>query len=346
VRPAAARCAGPWRAWSSSAASLHRLSPCWWLDQRGTQLPAAAWAAPGVQAARRLPGSRSPAARAAAARAHRTWTLFNVWASCTSSSRALGVRQVVQPFDAKKFNFTKALQKEVLFQFEARESGAGGVDYEPLAPARGSPNLVFINVSPIEYGHVLLVPRALSDLPQVRPRPRTTRARFRTCCRPALVSAGGRSGASEGCLSRGAGGGRLQPCDDHDLHVGSRRCERTGGRAAGAAGCGRRREARAPRRARSWTRPRCCWRCSSATRRTTPSSAWPSTRSARTAPSTTCTFRRGPVSLLAGPPGGRPGAARRAPARAACPCSRRRGPARIASRRGRGCACAERGDGG
>ena len=30
----------------------------------------------------------------------------------------------------------------------------------------GSPNLVFINVSPIEYGHVLLVPRALSRLNQ------------------------------------------------------------------------------------------------------------------------------------------------------------------------------------
>ena len=30
----------------------------------------------------------------------------------------------------------------------------------------GSPNLVFINVSPIEYGHVLLVPRVLSKLSQ------------------------------------------------------------------------------------------------------------------------------------------------------------------------------------
>ena len=31
----------------------------------------------------------------------------------------------------------------------------------------GSPNLVYINVSPIEYGHVLLVPRVLDDLPQL-----------------------------------------------------------------------------------------------------------------------------------------------------------------------------------
>ena len=31
----------------------------------------------------------------------------------------------------------------------------------------GSPNLVYINVSPIEYGHVLLVPRVMDCLPQV-----------------------------------------------------------------------------------------------------------------------------------------------------------------------------------
>ncbi len=35
-----------------------------------------------------------------------------------------------------------------------------------VAPG-ASPNLVFINVSPIEYGHVLLVPRALDNLPQL-----------------------------------------------------------------------------------------------------------------------------------------------------------------------------------
>lgn len=32
----------------------------------------------------------------------------------------------------------------------------------------GSPNLVYINVSPIEYGHVLLVPRVMDCLPQVQ----------------------------------------------------------------------------------------------------------------------------------------------------------------------------------
>lgn len=74
--------------------------------------------------------------------------------------------QVCQAWDASKFNFTKALQQEVLFQFEA------GLPNSPLAfipacPARTSPHLVLINVSPIEYGHVLLVPRVLDSLTQL-----------------------------------------------------------------------------------------------------------------------------------------------------------------------------------
>eukprot|EP00887_Chlorella_sp_A99_P001894 scaffold18.g1894.t1 len=85
------------------------------------------------------------------------------------------VDQVDQPFDPAKFNFTKALQKEVLFQF----APAGGAATAPgkatgapcvtllAAPASPSPHLVFINVSPIEYGHVLLVPRALDELRQL-----------------------------------------------------------------------------------------------------------------------------------------------------------------------------------
>jgi GDP-L-galactose phosphorylase len=75
--------------------------------------------------------------------------------------------QVVQPFDDGKFNFTKALQKEVLFQFEAADMPSKGAGFLPLAPVCGSPNLVFINVSPIEYGHVLLVPRILDKLNQL-----------------------------------------------------------------------------------------------------------------------------------------------------------------------------------
>ena len=70
--------------------------------------------------------------------------------------------QVAQPFDGGKFNFNKALQKEVLFQFEP----AAEASFDPMVPVTESPTLVYINVSPIEYGHVLLVPRVLDCLPQ------------------------------------------------------------------------------------------------------------------------------------------------------------------------------------
>ena len=76
--------------------------------------------------------------------------------------------QVCQPWDAKKFNFQKALQQEVLFQYEAGLPGdSKGVKFIPASPANNSPNLVLINVSPIEYGHVLLVPRVMDGLTQL-----------------------------------------------------------------------------------------------------------------------------------------------------------------------------------
>ncbi|CAM0949959.1 unnamed protein product [Alopecurus aequalis] len=77
------------------------------------------------------------------------------------------VDRVLQPFDSAKFNFTKVGQKEVLFQFEN-----GGADDSyflksaPITVADRAPNVVAINVSPIEYGHVLLIPRVLDHLPQ------------------------------------------------------------------------------------------------------------------------------------------------------------------------------------
>lgn len=76
------------------------------------------------------------------------------------------VDKVLQPFDENKFNFTKVGQEEVLFQFEASEDGE--VQFHPNAPINvdNSPSVVAINVSPIEYGHVLLIPRILERLPQ------------------------------------------------------------------------------------------------------------------------------------------------------------------------------------
>ncbi|KAH0987562.1 hypothetical protein GBA52_014739 [Prunus armeniaca] len=76
------------------------------------------------------------------------------------------VDKVLQPFDGNKFNFTKVGQEEVLFQFEASEDGE--VQFIPSVPVEpeNSPSVVAINVSPIEYGHVLLIPRILERLPQ------------------------------------------------------------------------------------------------------------------------------------------------------------------------------------
>lgn len=70
-----------------------------------------------------------------------------------------------------QFNFTKAVATEVLFQFEPANrrgtaAAAGAPGYTERGAAASSPALVVINVSPIEYGHVLLVPSALSCLPQ------------------------------------------------------------------------------------------------------------------------------------------------------------------------------------
>ncbi|ONK80018.1 uncharacterized protein A4U43_C01F12900 [Asparagus officinalis] len=76
------------------------------------------------------------------------------------------VDRVLQPFDPQKFNFTKVGQEEVLFRFEA--GGGRRSHYFDSAPIKESdpPNVVAINVSPIEYGHVLLIPRVLECLPQ------------------------------------------------------------------------------------------------------------------------------------------------------------------------------------
>ncbi|KAM3255226.1 hypothetical protein ACQJBY_048544 [Aegilops geniculata] len=77
------------------------------------------------------------------------------------------VDRVLQPFDSAKFNFTKVGQEEVLFQFE---NGGSDDSYflrsAATTVADRAPNVVAINVSPIEYGHVLLIPRVLDHLPQ------------------------------------------------------------------------------------------------------------------------------------------------------------------------------------
>eukprot|EP00258_Populus_trichocarpa_P019026 XP_006383317.2 GDP-L-galactose phosphorylase 1 [Populus trichocarpa] len=77
------------------------------------------------------------------------------------------VDKVLQDFDETKFNFTKVGH----FRFE--KSIDHNRHFFPSAPpitadsnSSNSSSVVAINVSPIEYGHVLLIPQVLNCLPQ------------------------------------------------------------------------------------------------------------------------------------------------------------------------------------
>eukprot|EP00798_Chlamydomonas_sp_ICE-L_P007039 gene7039-133_t len=74
------------------------------------------------------------------------------------------VDQVVQPFDNSKFNFSKAYMREVLFMFESTSTDSKLIE---SSSAHDSPSVVLINVSPIEFGHVLLVPRVNDCIQQL-----------------------------------------------------------------------------------------------------------------------------------------------------------------------------------
>lgn len=76
------------------------------------------------------------------------------------------VDKVLQPFDRSKFNFTKVGQEEVLFQFKASEEDEIHFFPDASIDVGNSPSVVAINVSPIEYGHVLLIPHVLDCVPQ------------------------------------------------------------------------------------------------------------------------------------------------------------------------------------
>ncbi|KAI8464721.1 MAG: GDP-L-galactose phosphorylase 1-like protein [Monoraphidium minutum] len=75
--------------------------------------------------------------------------------------------QVCQPFDPAKFHFNKAALHEAFFAFEPAPPAAAASAFAPAGRLGPSPNLVLINVSPIDYGHVLLCPRVLDNLPQL-----------------------------------------------------------------------------------------------------------------------------------------------------------------------------------
>lgn len=70
------------------------------------------------------------------------------------------MNSVSQPFNPEKFNFTKVQSKEVLFELCPTHNTAA-------VSANDDHHLMIINVSPMEYGHSLLVPSVNSCLPQV-----------------------------------------------------------------------------------------------------------------------------------------------------------------------------------
>ncbi|KAK4564988.1 hypothetical protein RGQ29_006864 [Quercus rubra] len=77
------------------------------------------------------------------------------------------VDQVLQPFDDSKFNFTKVGQEEVLFRFEpSNDNKSHFFPSADIASDLNYPSVIAINVSPIEYGHVLMIPRLVDYLPQ------------------------------------------------------------------------------------------------------------------------------------------------------------------------------------
>ncbi|KAM4826197.1 GDP-D-glucose phosphorylase 1 isoform 1-T3 [Thomomys bottae] len=70
--------------------------------------------------------------------------------------RPQDVRSVRQAFDPQQFNFRKIRRGEVLFRLHPQSGGLRG-EHDTL---------VVINVSPLERGHVLLVPEPARGLPQ------------------------------------------------------------------------------------------------------------------------------------------------------------------------------------
>ncbi|XP_078388348.1 GDP-D-glucose phosphorylase 1 [Cetorhinus maximus] len=109
---------------------------------------------------RRLPGPRRFVAQLNPQRA-------------TERRRPQEILSLRQPFEPERFNFTRIPAREVLFQL-----GRGGGCPEPgeaEAQAEASA-LLIVNVSPLERGHVLLVPEPARGLPQLLTRDAVLRA--------------------------------------------------------------------------------------------------------------------------------------------------------------------------
>ncbi|XP_074863394.1 GDP-D-glucose phosphorylase 1-like isoform X2 [Carettochelys insculpta] len=94
--------------------------------------------------------------------------------------RPQAIQSVRQPFDAQQFHFNKINPREILFRM-ARSPALPCPSREPSPCPRTPPEsevprspgrvLVVINVSPLEFGHVLFIPEPALCLPQVLTQP-------------------------------------------------------------------------------------------------------------------------------------------------------------------------------
>ncbi|XP_051898590.1 GDP-D-glucose phosphorylase 1 [Pristis pectinata] len=91
------------------------------------------------------------------------------------------ILSVRQPFDPQRFNFSRVPHREILFPLRrspsAEAAAPGGGPREPGGgPGGDAEALLIINVSPLEYGHVLLLPEPGRLLPQCLTRASVLRA--------------------------------------------------------------------------------------------------------------------------------------------------------------------------
>ncbi|XP_041351466.1 GDP-D-glucose phosphorylase 1-like [Gigantopelta aegis] len=85
------------------------------------------------------------------------------------------IMNVNQPFDPEQFNFTKINPKEILFEIrnvtqnksDSCNGVCNGVKETTKEDLREERHIVIINISPLEYGHVLIVPHVDTCQPQI-----------------------------------------------------------------------------------------------------------------------------------------------------------------------------------
>ncbi|XP_071151076.1 GDP-D-glucose phosphorylase 1-like [Mytilus edulis] len=74
---------------------------------------------------------------------------------------------VNQPFDSKVFNFTKVKEDEIIFRLE-NSGNDGQQQCNGHADSKNEKrNIVMVNVSPLEYGHILICPDIDASKPQL-----------------------------------------------------------------------------------------------------------------------------------------------------------------------------------